>query len=1208
MAGKIHQIHFRIFLAIALLAIQSTLVGQNYHFTYYTGNDGLPTDLIKSVAITPDGFIALATDEGFVVYDGQTFRTYTSQLQSRYAKFVFTEPSGRMLVSDDMGLTAVTFEGILPKFQLIKRGSIERNDTALWYPKIITADALGNTWVTDNSSIYLLKGNTLNPLPIGMKSLPENVQRSFMLADDSTGNLYAFYDGGNSYLIDRNNLKIRETTGFLPEKAFFYAAPLSKGKIWVAGNSGLWIVDTRTNNLTPKCNLVVPLIEFSGIVKLRHNLFIGATWSNGIYEIKINGDDISYRKIEQFLSGNVNFLSTDKEGNIWLAGDNGLVLMSIGMFQNPLHEQLNGYIQHITTKGHEVFATDGKQVLKINHHTGEFSYSTLYTHRGKETILRLLAVEGGIWMSDNMGNIGFKPNTGPVQWIKTGQSGAVFILAPGLNDEMWFCQDGMNKIGCIDQQRNITFYGQENGIDSRIISIVRSPDGKSLFLGGSSDEGYLYQFDLKQRIATNLSQPVGFRHNIPIAVNDIAFKDKKLLLASNFGLLEHSPDTIRRIETGQLTESTIKGITIDKNGTPWFTASLGIVKLEGNNSYIFAEREGIPSKTASFRSIVVDANNHIWSGTISGLAFCDNQSKARELPSPVFEEAELDGNPFPWIEKGINTFTNKSFLKLIYTTPAFPGNLIQYQYRLISEASTTQWETCDNTLELHMKAWQPGNYKLEIRAKKEGNFTWSPPLTLNMLIKKVWYENVLIVSLIVAGILTLITLLVRSNNHRHQNRRRKLEEEIEKRTSEIRSQKNFIENQRNSIMMQNQELERKNVELTEARQKAEEFARSRTMFLSTMSHELRTPLNAVIGMTYILLNEDPRPNQIDNLQTLRFSAENLLALINDILDFSKIEAGKLSFEDVDFDLHEKISSIAQVLKVKADEKGVAISQNIEAGVPQFLVGDSTRLNQILFNIAGNAVKFTHEGSIFISVENYDVTDTHHILRFVVKDTGIGIAPDKIATIFDSFTQAENEITRKYGGTGLGLAITKKLVELQGGHIKVDSTPGQGTTFTIEMTFRKSEKNLKADEPILIDTFRQFNHERILVVDDNQINLIVARKFLTKWDLQVDTAENGVEAYELARSNQYRMILMDIQMPEMDGYTASKAIRQYETQIGRPLTPIVALTASALLDVKEKIISSGMNDFITKPFNPKELNYKIGKILTAGNPNINPVNT
>ncbi|MDD3665132.1 MAG: response regulator [Bacteroidales bacterium] len=263
---------------------------------------------------------------------------------------------------------------------------------------------------------------------------------------------------------------------------------------------------------------------------------------------------------------------------------------------------------------------------------------------------------------------------------------------------------------------------------------------------------------------------------------------------------------------------------------------------------------------------------------------------------------------------------------------------------------------------------------------------------------------------------------------------------------------------------------------------------------------------------------------------------------------------------------------------------------------------------MLFNIAGNAVKFTHEGSIFISVENYDVTDTHHILRFVVKDTGIGIAPDKTATIFDSFTQAENEITRKYGGTGLGLAITKKLVELQGGHIKVDSTPGQGTTFTIEMTFRKSEKNLKADEPILIDTFRQFNHERILVVDDNQINLIVARKFLTKWDLQVDTAENGVEAYELARSNQYRMILMDIQMPEMDGYTASKAIRQYETQIGRPLTPIVALTASALLDVKEKIISSGMNDFITKPFNPKELNYKIGKILTAGNPNINPVNT
>lgn len=1172
------------------------LAGQNYQFTYYTGNDGLPTDLTKAAAITPDGFVCMATDEGFVVYDGQNFTTYRDELYSRYAKYVFTTPDNRVLISDDMGLTSVDFNGLTPNFIRIKSGDVNRTDSLLWYPKLIYADARSNLWVTDNKGISKLKGNRLVPLPLEMKELPGNVQRSFMLADDSVGNLFAFYDGGNSYLINADNNSVRETTGILPDQNFFFAGPKCRGEIWVAGTSGLWILRTKEHALTPQKELIVAGIEFSYLIKLQNNHFLGATWTNGLYEIKQTTSGYTCTKIEDFSYGNANHLTMDHEGNVWITSDNGLVLMTRRPFEQPFPATVQGYIQHIQPYQEGVLITDGKKIIYAWHKAKVFGNQHIYTHQGASTIIRLLPVATGIWMADNQGNTGFIHSNGKTEWFNTRQSGAIFILAAGKDDEVWFCQDGRPGIGVMDTKGALRFLGKEAGISSRIISITTAHDRQHLYLGGSTDEGFLFKFDLNTFKAQNMSKRVDFQHNIPIAVNDIAVEGHVIWLATSFGLLKHDGAAIHRADLGRVTESTIKGITIDKNGTPWVTASTGIVKIEKGECFVFAEREGLPSKTASYRSIVTDANNQIWSGTISGVAFSPNSCPAIKIKSPILITSEINGQAFDWKPNDEMVFNNRSFLRISTATPAFPGKLVLHQYRLISNSDTSEWHDCGFQVEHHLNTWAKGSHVIQVRVRKEGNFTWSDPLVLHVKVTRIWYETPWkMAGLIVAGLL-IIWLIMKYNNSRHKVRQIRLEEEIEKRVSEIRSQKNFIENQKNAILTQNHELERKNIELTEARHKAEEHAKSRTMFLSTMSHELRTPLNAVIGMTYILLNEDPRPNQVDNLQTLRFSAENLLALINDILDFSKIEAGKLSFEDVDFDLYEKISNIAHVLRVKADEKAITIVEKIGEGVPQFLVGDSTRLNQILFNLVGNAVKFTPAGSVNIGVEQFDETPTHHTLRITITDTGIGIANDKIDAIFDSFTQAENDTTRKYGGTGLGLAITKKLIELQGGRIQVKSTLGKGTSFIVEMTYRKSEKNQRIDEPIFFDEFCQFNKEKILVVDDNQINLIVARKFLSKWNLIVETAENGVEAYELARTHEYRMILMDIQMPEMDGYTATRAIRQFEIQLNRSPIPIIALTASALLDVKEKIFSSGMNDFITKPFNPKELNYKIGKIL------------
>ncbi len=392
-------------------------------------------------------------------------------------------------------------------------------------------------------------------------------------------------------------------------------------------------------------------------------------------------------------------------------------------------------------------------------------------------------------------------------------------------------------------------------------------------------------------------------------------------------------------------------------------------------------------------------------------------------------------------------------------------------------------------------------------------------------------------------------------------------------------------------------------DLIQAREQALLSMKAKEMFLSNMSHEIRTPMNAVIGMTHLLTQENPRPDQSEHLKLLRFSAENLLVLINDILDFSKIEAGKITFESVDFSLRDVLSGIMQSHTYKAEEKEISLKLEVGSDVPAMLIGDPVRLSQILNNLVSNAVKFTEQGSVVIQVqlskggENKE-NPNEAILAFRIKDTGIGIPQDKLSHIFESFTQASSDTTRRFGGTGLGLAITKRLLELQGSEIKIESTLGQGTDFYFDLALQKSDKT----EPTNGNTFhpelqRNLSHVKVLLVEDNKTNQIVASKFLNKWGIVPDYAENGRIAVEKIQLKPYDLVLMDLQMPEMDGYEATKHIRAMGGIYAH--TPIIALTASALLDVKDKVFEIGMTDYLSKPFNPNELYAKIAKYAPEG---------
>jgi signal transduction histidine kinase len=409
----------------------------------------------------------------------------------------------------------------------------------------------------------------------------------------------------------------------------------------------------------------------------------------------------------------------------------------------------------------------------------------------------------------------------------------------------------------------------------------------------------------------------------------------------------------------------------------------------------------------------------------------------------------------------------------------------------------------------------------------------------------------------------------------------------------VNALKSANEDLESKVKERTSELMATNEDLKKAKEQAEAATKTKEQFLSTMSHEIRTPLNAIIGMTHLLKNDSLEGEMAENIEILEFSAQNLLSLINSVLDISKMEAGKMAFEQANFDLPVLIQNTVEIFKARAEEKNIFLRSNVDKNIPKSLLGDSTRLSQILNNLIGNAIKFTDEGTVTVTVRLLHHKTEKVELLFAVSDTGIGISSEKINAIFEDFSQAEEDTSRKYGGTGLGLAITKQLVELQGGTINVMSTMMVGSTFSFQLGFKIGK--IPAITANLLDAtnIKNLKGVHILIVEDNKVNQILVRKFLNNWGASYQIAENGQIAVDLFKEHNFDVVLMDLQMPVMDGYESASQMRLLE-QDSNKFTPIIALTASTLLNERERIVQVGMNDFLSKPFNPNELYQKIAQ--------------
>lgn len=403
-----------------------------------------------------------------------------------------------------------------------------------------------------------------------------------------------------------------------------------------------------------------------------------------------------------------------------------------------------------------------------------------------------------------------------------------------------------------------------------------------------------------------------------------------------------------------------------------------------------------------------------------------------------------------------------------------------------------------------------------------------------------------------------------------------------------------------------QKLRKTEFDLKRAKEEAEEASQAKSDFLARMSHEIRTPLNSVLGMLELLKETQLTGDQERYLSLFSHAGENLKALISDLLDFSKIEAKSLTVENISYDLHGTLRSVYEILQIKAEEKGLSFELNIAKDIPQYQWGDPTRVRQVLFNIIGNALKFTNEGSVTIDVRT--VKNGKEKLLMEIHDTGIGIPREKQSSLFTPFFQADPGISRKYGGTGLGLVISKNLVEIMGGSMEIKSLSGRGTTFKITLPFRPdfTTQVEKEQAPYASWKFQHFDRRyRILLVDDSEDNRVLMLHYLKSLPFDCDEAVNGQEAVDKFKVNHYDMIFMDIQMPIMSGYKATELMRYWENAKKLPHTPIVALTATAVLEDLKRTIESGCDSYLVKPVKKTQIVEVLAENLLANPPPSKP---